>query len=151
MDRMFNMWQRAIVISTLLFFTSTSYGETIVAKVIDVHDGDTFYINIDNTYNTLGKRLPVRVRGIDSPELTSKNPSEKQLARRAADIAYKKLMNQTVVLTNVKRDKYFRLNADVTILKTKENFGRFMLDNGFAKPYNGGTRPIWNRKYWICK
>lgn len=129
----------------ILFFLlcSFSYGgesTKIVVIVNEVHDGDTFYIDIINTHPVFGKRLPVRVNGIDSPELRSRRSETREKAIEAKKIAESKLLGKEVILSSIKRDKYFRLNADVVVLETKEDFAKFMLDNGFAKPYNGGTK-----------
>lgn len=122
----------------IALFCSSLYGqESIVATVTEVYDGDTFYIDIENVHNVFGKRLGVRVNGIDTPEIRSKH---KKLAIQAKRIAETKLLNKQVKITNIKRDKYFRIRGDVLILPDDENFGQFMLDIQCAKPYNGGTR-----------
>jgi len=130
----------------LLLISCTSCilaNDSIIATVIEVHDGDTFYINIQDVHPVFGKRLPVRVNGIDTPELHSTSTDEKIKAEHAKSVAKSKLYNKQVELYNIKRDKYFRLNADVKILSTGEDFAKFMLDKKLAKPYDGGTKPVW--------
>jgi endonuclease YncB( thermonuclease family) len=134
------------LMSFLLLVSCTSYilaDDSIIATVIEVHDGDTFYINIQDVHPVFGKRLPVRVSGIDTPELHSTSKDEKSKAEHAKSVAKSKLYNKQVELYNIKRDKYFRLNADVKISSTGEDFARFMLDEKLAKPYDGGTKPVW--------
>ncbi|MFN4246056.1 MAG: thermonuclease family protein, partial [Brevinematia bacterium] len=59
---------RSLIISIvfLTYFAWSSFGTTIIGKVIDVHDGDTI------TVVSKGKSYKIRLLGIDTPE-TSKN------------------------------------------------------------------------------
>lgn len=113
--------------------------EAIIEKV---YDGDTFYVTFPGVPTVLGKNIPVRILGIDTPELRTKNAEEKAKAliskNKLVEIISK---SKKVELRNVSRDKYFRLDADV--FADGVNVGQMMLDLGLAKPYDGGTKPEW--------
>lgn len=106
------------------------------------YDGDTFTVNLTNLPGVFGAAIPVRVAHIDTAEIDSKNPCE----RASALLARSKLgsmlqVAKQVDLNNVKRDKYFRLLADV-ILDTNFNLAEYMLMFNLAVPYEGGSKPV---------
>lgn len=130
--------------NTVPFVPNIKYG-----KVIKVYDGDTIIIAAkypSTTDNTM-YRFSVRLNGIDSPEIKGKTNAEKELARKSRDMLHDLIYNKVVSLENVKTEKYGRLLADVHFNNTCIN--TWMLDNGLAIPYDGGTkiRPDeWNDK-----
>lgn len=115
--------------------------------VCKIYDGDTFTIStkfpwdITNTY-----RFSVRIKGIDCPELRTKNLIEKDIALRAKQYAIELLSksNNFVFLHNIIYDKYGRLCADVTLDMTtiNNNFALLMLEKRLAVKYDGGTKKI---------
>lgn len=119
-----------------------SYGDVIVTDIVDVYDGDTFHINIKDWPDIVGKRIGVRVIGIDSPEMHDKDPLVKLNAIKAKEYAHNILTTANEVkLVNIKRDKYFRILA--TVLVDGRDFSKIMLDSGLAKQYDGGTKDEW--------
>jgi endonuclease YncB( thermonuclease family) len=112
-------------------------------KVVRVYDGDTITISariiIDGAEIPKIFRFNVRIRGIDSPELKTKNTKEKALAIQSRDRLSEFIMNDMVTLENVDYDKYGRILADV---KTKDgiNVSNWMLENKLAVEYDGGTK-----------
>jgi len=58
------------------------YGTVTVSKLISVYDGDTFRVDINSLPPILGKNIPVRVAGIDTPEIQGKCFYEKNLAKK---------------------------------------------------------------------
>lgn len=108
---------------------------------LSVQDGDTFYINVFDVNNTLGKRMPVRIRGIDAPELRDKRPAIKEKAKKSKAELENILSKGDVVFYNVGRDKYFRLLADVRVGKT--DVATYMIRKKLAKPYDGKKKPKW--------
>lgn len=129
-------------IALLLLIATSSRAETIdQVQVISVYDGDTFKVNIPGVPAILGKGIPVRVFGIDTPEMKSKVPCEQQLAKSAKALSTKLLTGQKVTLLNVRRDKYFRILADVMVngvLLRQE-----LIDAGLAHSYFGRTKAPW--------
>ncbi|PTQ86849.1 thermonuclease family protein [Nitrosomonas ureae] len=119
-------------------------GETIKpGSIIKVYDGDTFTINIDGDCpNILCSKIPVRINGIDAPELRGKCAQEKSGAMDSrAYLAHLLLNAKDVELRNVRRDKYFRINAAVFV--DGVDVGSAMISKGLARPYSGGKRNGW--------
>ena len=107
--------------------------------VIKVYDGDTITIASALPYpNSPIYRFPVRLSGIDTPEMHGKNEDEKEAAKNAQQALEKLILHQDVVLKNVQTEKYGRLLAEVYIGDLHVN--QHMLDKGFAVKYDGGTK-----------
>ena len=118
------------------------YGSVTVSKVISVYDGDTFRVNIDSLPPIVGKNIPVRLEGVDTPEINGKCQYEKDLALEARDFVRSKLSNAVEILLNdLQRGKYFRIVAKVYIdgVSLEEE----LLQNGLAYQYNGGKKFNW--------
>lgn len=89
-----------------------------VDEVVRVCDGDTFVCNIDSYPPLIGKEIRVRLRGIDAPELNSRDPVERQRAWQAKTVLIQLLKNsKDIELRNISRGKYFRIIADVHVDK----------------------------------
>jgi micrococcal nuclease len=119
------------------------YGKTVVAKVNSVYDGDTLNVDIKDWPPIVGKSMPVRINKIDTPEINSKNPNLKALAIKARDYVRNQLKSASIIeLRNIKRDKYFRLDAD--LFADNIDIANELLKQGLAKPYDGGTKSPWS-------
>jgi endonuclease YncB( thermonuclease family) len=116
-------------------------------KVVRVHDGDTLTIAarvcLEGKSSMKLYRFNVRLRGTNSPEISSKYPAEKLLAIEARDALRNIIMGKIVTLEGTSYDKYGRLLADV---KTQEglNVGQWMIENQYAISYDGGKKYIPN-------
>lgn len=112
-------------------------------KIVKVYDGDTVTISariyITETQTTKLFRFNVRLRGIDSPEIKTKNEKERLLGIEARDGLRKFIMNEIVTLENIAYDKYGRILADV-ITNNGTNVSEWMLSNDYAVKYDGGTK-----------
>ena len=114
--------------------------------VIKVYDGDTITIASKMPYETSPLfRFNVRLNGIDTPEIKSKNEKEKIHAKKARDSLSQLIMNKHVTLQNVKNEKYGRILADVYLGELHLN--KWMIDQSFGVAYDGKTKqaPL----YWI--
>lgn len=116
-------------------------------KVIKVYDGDTITIasKLSNVSDII-YRFPVRLNGIDTPEIKGKTITEKELAKKARDALSVLIMDKIVTLKNVSTEKYGRLLADVYLGDLCLN--EWMLTNNYAVKYDGGTKIIpdeWNK------
>ena len=123
-------------------YAAKQYGSVTVSKVISVYDGDTFRVNIDSLPPIVGKNIPVRLEGVDTPEINGKCQHEKDLALEARDFVRSKLSNAVEILLNdLQRGKYFRIVAKVYIdgVSLEEE----LLQNGLAYQYNGGKKSNW--------
>jgi endonuclease YncB( thermonuclease family) len=118
------------------------YGTVTVSKVINVYDGDTFRVNIDSLPPIVGKNIPIRVNGVDTPEIRGKCQYEKDLALEARDFVRNKLANaKEIKLTNLQRGKYFRVVANVVV--DGVSLEQELLDNLLAFEYSGGKKLSW--------
>ena len=130
----------------LMVSSYTAKADTpITVQVIEVHDGDTFFVSFPGILPVLGARLPVRVKGIDTPELRGKCPEETTIAVKAKAVANAFLNSSPFVeLSNLERDKYFRLLADVKV--RGQSLAEYLLKNNLAVPYDGKAKKEWCRK-----
>ena len=114
------------------------FGDTpaVVRKVVD---GDTLVVDIPDYPPLVGHAIGVRVAGCDTPEKRDSRPELQQRAR-SAHRRTKQLATPgtTIMLRNLRRDKYFRILADVET--EKGDLARILIDEGLALPYNGGTK-----------
>lgn len=107
-----------------------------------VHDGDTFIAEIIGVHPIIGKEISIRIKGIDTPEVTDKRRDIKELALRARDyVAHRLQQAQVIELFDIQRDKYFRILADVYV--DGVNLAEELILEGLAKPYDGKTKPEW--------
>ena len=83
-------------------------------------------------------RFSVRLRGIDCPELRTKNENEKHCAILAKDMIHNHIYQKIVTLENVAYDKYGRVLADVFLDGT--NITDVLIDKRLAVVYDGGTK-----------
>jgi len=118
------------------------YGTVTVSKVISVYDGDTFRVDIASLPPIVGKNIPIRVNGVDTPEIRGKCQYEKDLALEARDFVRVKLANaKEIKLTNLQRGKYFRVVANVVV--DGVSLEKELLDNELAYEYSGGKKLSW--------
>ena len=121
---------------------ATEYGTAIVSKVISVYDGDTFRVDIDSLPPIVGKNIPIRLNGVDTPEIQGKCQYEQDLALKARDFVRKRLANaKEIKLTKLQRGKYFRVVADVMV--DGVSLEKVLLDNELAYKYTGGKKSSW--------
>jgi micrococcal nuclease len=118
------------------------YGTVTVSKVISVYDGDTFRVDIDSLPPIVGKNIPIRLNGVDTPEIRGKCEYEKDLAIKARDFVRNKLANaKEIKLNNLQRGKYFRVVANVIV--DGVSLEQELLENELAYKYTGGKKSSW--------
>jgi micrococcal nuclease len=120
----------------------TEYGSVTVSKVISVYDGDTFRVNIDSLPPLIGKNIPIRLKGVDTPEIQGKCQYERDSALKARDFVRSKLVNaKEIRLHKLQRGKYFRIVADVIV--DGISLEKELLENELAYNYSGGKKSSW--------
>jgi len=108
-------------------------------QIVKIYDGDTFFINIDNTLDVFGKNLGIRIKGVDTPEIRGKCSQEKFKAILAKEYLKESLDKANcIILKNLERGKYFRVLADVYI--NGENMADKLLNQNLAVKYQGGKK-----------
>jgi len=110
-------------------------------QVIKVYDGDTITIATRLPYKDSPLyRFPIRLKGIDTAEIKSKNVNEKKHAIVARDALSELILHKTVVIKNIENEKYGRILADVYLEEVCLN--EWMIEKGYAVKYDGGTKQI---------
>lgn len=103
------------------------------------YDGDTCMMSLPGIHPLFGDHIPVRLAGIDTPEMKGQCEREKQLARQARDLIRAALGQAgAITLRKASRDKYFRIDARV--LADGQDLSEILLAQGLAVPYDGGTK-----------
>ena len=100
------------------------------AYVVDVIDGDTISVDVDNGFHTR-VRMACRILHIDAPE-------KKTLAGQAARSFLANLLpaGTELVVESITIDKYGgRFDAKVWKVETGENLGEVMVRTGNARPW----------------
>jgi endonuclease YncB( thermonuclease family) len=115
--------------------------ESVTPEIHHVVDGDTFVVTVEEWPPLFGREIPVRVTGIDTPELRGRCQKEIDLANRAKGYTTNFLKGSEITLSNLGRDKYFRILADVTV--DGKDLAEWLLRNHLAVPYSGGEKQSW--------
>lgn len=143
-------------------------GLKCLARLIDVHDGDTVTV-IAEVFPSRAFKFHVRLAGIDAPEMTSKNAQVHALAERArlrlVDLLVPGLSlpqnhrghltrneMMTLLQTSVhlvylechEMDKYGRVLADISCNDQTPHAGLTLLCEGLARPYDGRKKDLFD-------
>ncbi len=145
----------SVIIAVILYFMQqqgkplsktgpVEEGETFHnVSVASVYDGDTFKINLNCSLAVYCEKVPVRVRGVDTPEIKGKTEREKTLAQKAKAFTKNFLSEDPISLSDCGRDKYFRLLCDVTNGEGKD-LAQELIKRDLGYAYQGGTK---SKKY----
>lgn len=109
------------------------------AKVVKVYDGDTVHVvfkYFEKYYRWIG-----RIAHVDTPELRTKNLEEKKKGYEVRDKLRELIFGKVVQLHCHEFDKYGRLLIDIQIDDIKVD--EWLITNGYAKKYEGGTKEKW--------
>lgn len=118
-------------------------GETLRGKCVSVYDGDTIKC-VFPIPNTLDKKLykwNCRLVRVDTPEIRTKNLKEKEFGKKVRDQLREQILNKIVDLQCGEFDKYGRLLVEV--LYDGKNMNDWLIENGYAKKYDGGKKSKW--------
>lgn len=118
----------------------TLEGHVYICKCVKVYDGDTITVvfmpmGLDEFY-----KYNIRLSGIDTPEIRTKNPHEKKQAIVVRDFVREKILNKLITIKCDKFDKYGRLMADVYGYGESQSINDLLIQMGYAYKYNGGTK-----------
>lgn len=112
-----------------------------IKEIVKVVDGDTVDVLIDLGFSVYHKER-VRLSGIDTPEMNSKNLTEKEIAKKAKSFLTVWLKDQkNLTIKTYKDDKYGRLLGEI--------FGNggvcvnnLLMEKGLAWDYLTDTRDV---------
>ena len=118
-----------------------------VIEINKVLDGDTIDVTIDLGFD-LYKKERVRIAGVDTPEKRTRNLEEKALGLDATEWLKDKLEgaingdDDLIIRTELDGGvgKYGRLLGWCYIGDSVVSLNEQMIDQGYAWPYNGGTK-----------
>lgn len=109
------------------------------AKVVKVYDGDTVHVVFE--YMSKYFKWIGRIAHVDTPELRTKNTEEKKKGYEVRDKLRELILDKIVKLHCREFDKYGRLLVDIQIGDIKVD--EWLISNGYAKKYEGGTKENW--------
>lgn len=149
-DKKVKFWASVLAAAVLIVLQQQGKPLTKTGEVMDgemfrnvsvasVYDGDTFKINLNCSLAVYCEKVPVRVRGVDCPEIKGKTEKEKRLAQKAKAFTKEFLKRGPVTLTDCGRDKYFRLLCDVTNGEDKD-LARELIRRKLGYAYDGGKK-----------
>ena len=131
-------------------------------KLLNVHDGDTITVAIH--FNDSFYKINIRLLGIDTPEIMSKDAEIKKKAKRARNILVNYLLDQSILnvdeeytTANIKKmladescliwihlfenDKYGRALGNIYRNPTEvTSASDYMVEQKLANKYDGGTK-----------
>ena len=129
----------------LLLFSIPSLSEEYSYKIIRVIDGDTIIFEAPFLPSALGDSLSLRIINVDTPEKESRAHCEMERALSAEATEYTKNLiesSKSVKIEIVGFDKYGgRVLGDAII--DGKRLSEMLLENGYAKPYDGGKKSSW--------
>lgn len=136
-------------------------------RLLSVHDGDTVTVAAE-AFPGRVVQLHLRLAGIDTPEMTSKDPAIKARAE-AARVRLTRLLAPDVVVPDAPHhltlpeirdllqadvnlvfircggmDKYGRVLAALSATADGRSAADVLLEEGLAKPYDGGKKSSWD-------
>ena len=114
------------------------------AEVLSVYDGDTVTLMIDQGMKHFA-RVKVRMIGIDTPEIRTKDLEEKKRGYEAKDYLKSRIEGKTIIVQTLKKGKFGRwLGVMWDYKEDAEDLGESLNDEmirmGHAKAYDGGKR-----------
>lgn len=116
-------------------------GQFKEAKVLSVYDGDT--ITVAFPFGGKMFKWNCRLIGVDTPELRTRNLKEKEFGYKVRDFLREKILGKIVKLSCKDFDKYGRLLVEVYDSDTTDSINNWLIDNGYAFAYDGGTKQKW--------
>lgn len=132
----------ALVLMLFSATASAKYGGVEVDEYLRAYDGDTIYVDIMAFPPIVGRNIPIRVRGLETPEIRGKCEQEKRLAYEARDFVEATMVGaKEVRLTKIGRGSFFRLIA--TVVVDGNNLTDLVIDAGLGKPYDDPDKDEW--------
>ena len=117
-------------------------GNIVEAKVLSVYDGDT--IKCAFPLNNKMYKWNCRLSGVDTPEIRTRNKTEKEYGYKVRNNLREKILGKVVNLECGDFDKYGRLLVNVKCKDDDCCVNDWLINNNFAFKYNGGTRKSWD-------
>ena len=115
-----------------------------IAEVVSVYDGDTCTCVVDLGFKTQ-VRIKVRLVGIDTPEIRTKDLKEKEKGIFTRDWLRERILNKKVLLHTKEKGKFGRWLGVVWPIEEnlpmfENSYNKTLINEGLAKEYWGGKR-----------
>jgi len=105
---------RLIQLFLMLFFCvpvfAATYGDAD-CSLVEVIDGDTIRCDIKGYPDIIGKGISVRFRDVNTPEIKGEQRPQGLISKKKLEALLAGA--ETVMLKDISRDKYFRIDADI--------------------------------------
>jgi micrococcal nuclease len=121
----------------------TLKGYKTYAKCVYVYDGDTVHMVFKQPHSNECFKWIIRINGIDTPEIKSKNHNEKNAAIIARDYLRSLILDKIIIVECGDFDKYGRLLGELYLEGNNIPLSKQMIEKGYAKTYDGGTKDGW--------
>lgn len=109
-------------------------------EYVNNYDGDTFTFHLNCEIDFFCKNVKVRLNGVDTPEIKSKDKCEKYYGLQAKRFVNYQLSNaKSIDLKNCEPGKYYRLVCDIIINKITD-LKDVLITNYYGYSYDGGSK-----------
>ena len=105
------------------------------AIITKVYDGDTLTAEVDLGFKLWAKKIKLRLIGIDTPEIRTKDLEEKALAIKARDRVRELCLGKEVTIETHGKGKYGRWLATVYVMDDVD-LRAFLISEGLAKKWD---------------
>jgi micrococcal nuclease len=127
-----------------------SFAGSYLCKCVSVYDGDTITV-VFNPFTSTNNiyKFKIRLAGIDTPELRTKDPNEKKRGIMIRDFLREMILDKLIHIDCEGFDKYGRILAYIHILNNTPNDNKYSVENSinqllitkkYAYAYDGGTK-----------
>jgi micrococcal nuclease len=115
------------------------------AYVKDVYDGDTITVDISLGFHVTMTDIKVRLIGIDTPEIRTRDLEEKARGYEVRDWLRERILGKKVLLHTKEKGKFGRWLGHIWSLEEENiceenSYNKQMITEGLAKEYFGGKR-----------
>jgi len=115
------------------------------AYVKDVYDGDTITVDIFLGFNVVLSNIKVRLVGIDTPEVRTRDKKEKEKGLATRDWLRERILGKKVLLHTKERGKFGRWLGMIWEIEENKplfenSYNKQLINEGLAKEYWGGKR-----------
>lgn len=113
------------------------------ATITNVVDGDTVDALVDLGFSMFSK-IRFRLYGVDTPEKNDKDLVVRALGIAASDYLRQTLLNKSITIQSVEKDKYGRWLAKIYITSDQPSINEQLISLGYAKAYFGDNKQNLN-------
>ena len=108
-------------------------------KYVSNYDGDTVSFDIPGLHPIIGKDVAVRLRGVDTAEINTKDECEKYMALKAKDYVRDSLKGaKDIKIKKITRGMYFRIIGAIKV--DDKDLASQLIKGNLGVPYKGDTK-----------